>query len=148
MTYPRGKNAQFSSFCEISQNYLKKLGSECVVLCNIHFSSIMCKYRFMVIVLLRVNFCPFWGGILGGRFYPGLRVKCPSSYSLISSPWQPVKHLLWYFCFVLQKTWLFHSFASETFLFPLLHVCYENGTFGCVCEFSVITISCCFGKKK
>ena len=30
----RGKNARFSSFCQISQKYLEKLGNECVILCN------------------------------------------------------------------------------------------------------------------
>ena len=36
--------------------------------CAIHVSSIMCKYSFVVIVLIKENFHPFKGEILAGVF--------------------------------------------------------------------------------
>ena len=103
-----------------------------------YMSPLLCAniYRFMVIMLLKVNFCPFKGGRLGGRFYLGLGVKTPTLFftDIITMATSITLGMISLsVCFVFQKARLFHSFASETCFIPLIF--YENGTFCCVCEF-------------
>ena len=115
----RGKNARFSSFCQISQKHLEKLGNECVILCN------TCLLYYVQIQFCghyadKGKFSPLQRRNFGGRFYPGPGVKTPTLLVTdIITMATSKAFVVTFICFVFHKAWLSYSIASETFLFPL-----------------------------
>ena len=78
-------------------------------------------------------------------FYPCLGVKTPTLLVIdIITMGTSIAFVVTFMCFIFHKAWIYHSIASETFLF--LYKFFENCTFYCACEFRVI-ISCFGGKK-
>ena len=79
-------------------------------------------------------------------FLPGLGVKTPTllvtDFITMATS---IAFVVTFICFVFHKAWIYHSIASETFLF--LYKSFENCPFYCACEFTVI-ISCFSGKKQ
>ena len=61
------KTPDFQVFVEYLRSTWRNLEMN-VRFCAIHVSSIMCKCSFVVIILIKENFCPFKREILAGVF--------------------------------------------------------------------------------
>ena len=80
----------------------------------------MCKYSFVVIVLVQENFGPFKEENFGGRFYPVSGLKTPTLLVTdIITMATSIAFVVTFICFVFHKAWIYHSIASETFFISL-----------------------------
>ena len=98
---------------------MKKLESECVVLCNtclLYYVQILIHGHYIA----KDKFLPLLGRKIGKVFLPWPQGKNTLLlFTDIIIMTTSITLVMILICFVFQKAWLFHFFASETSLFPL-----------------------------